>query len=145
MDAVFIRLGEGEQLEVGPDGRFELLGSAGDSEIGAAVARVAPGMQTIPPHFHRHHAEAIFVLGGKLEMTLGEETVTAGAGCLALIPAGVVHAFQTAGGQPATFLEVYAPSGFEDFLRELAQRLPHDHPEPELMEEIGQRHDVIRA
>lgn len=145
MEAVFTRLGEGEQLEVGPDGRFELLGSAGDSEIGAAVARVAPGMQTIPPHFHRNHAEAIFVLGGELEMTLGEKTVTAGAGSLALIPAGVVHAFRNAGAEPATFLEVYAPSGFENFLRELSERLPHDQFDPELMEEIGERHDVIRV
>ena len=145
MEAVFIRLGEGEQLEVGPDGRFELLGSAGESEIGAAVARVAPGMESIPPHVHRPHAEAIFMLGGELEVTLGEETVTATAGCLALIPAGVVHAFRNAGAQPATFLEVYAPSGFEDFFRELAQQLPRDHIEPELMEAIGARHDVIRA
>lgn len=141
-EAVFIRIGEGEKAEVGHAAAFEFLGSVG--EMSAVVSRVGPGMRTVPPHYHRHHAEAILVLGGELEMTLGDEVVTASSGCLALIPAGVVHAFGNVGSEPATFLEIYAPGGFENFIRDLAEALPSDAPiDSVAFGDLVRRHDIV--
>lgn len=145
-EALFVQIGDGEKREIGRETAIEFLGCTDGGELSATVARVGPGMETVPPHYHRNHDEAIFVLGGELEMRLGERTVSARAGGLALIPAGVVHAFRNAGSEPATFLELYSPGGFERFLRDLADGLNWERPaDPALLEEIAARHDVVRV
>lgn len=46
-----------------------------------------------PPHLHREHQEAFFVVAGTLVFTAGDEAIEAGAGSFVFIPAGVVHTF----------------------------------------------------
>jgi mannose-6-phosphate isomerase-like protein (cupin superfamily) len=46
-----------------------------------------------PPHLHREHQEAFFVVEGTLTFRAGEETIKAEAGSFLFIPSGVVHTF----------------------------------------------------
>ena len=73
------------------------------------------------PHVHQH-AEAFYVLEGELTFEIGAEgqTITVGAGGFVAVPPGTVHAYGTAGDQPARWLIVHAPDGgFADFMRGL--------------------------
>ena len=74
-------------------------------------------------HVHRH-AEAFYVLEGELTFEIGAEgeTITAGAGGLVPVPAGVAHAYGTAGDRPARWLIIHAPDGgFAAFMRGLRE------------------------
>jgi quercetin dioxygenase-like cupin family protein len=53
-----------------------------------------------PPHVHRQHQEAFFVVEGMLSFRAGEETIEAEAGSFIFIPAGVVHAFSNRTNPP---------------------------------------------
>lgn len=70
----------------------------------------AEGSDGAPPHSHTHAAELFFVLGGKLEVLMGEEIHVLGAHDTLIVPPGVTHAFAPAPGETADVLFVYTPS-----------------------------------
>ena len=67
-----------------------------------------PGDQA-PPHVHHGSDEAFYVLDGTLEVLLGDERRTFGAGELAYVPAGTVHTFANRGPAAARVLAVMTP------------------------------------
>jgi quercetin dioxygenase-like cupin family protein len=88
---VLLEPGTGAKLE-----RPELLVSELDRIPEAGVA----------PHFHREHADAFFVLEGKIVFELAGESVEASFGTFVLAPAGFVHGFRPPEGR---FLNLHAP------------------------------------
>jgi mannose-6-phosphate isomerase-like protein (cupin superfamily) len=66
------------------------------------------------PSLHKHDFdEAFYVVEGELTFKLGDELVTAGAGELAFAPGGAPHTFTNRGSEPAHYLIVCTPAGFE--------------------------------
>lgn len=76
--------------------------------------RLGVGADGAPPHFHTGSAEMFFVLGGKLEILVGEEIVTVTEGDLLVVPPLTTHAFRAAPGSTADVLLVFIP-GVERF------------------------------
>ncbi len=67
-----------------------------------------PGDQA-PPHVHHRSDEAFYVLDGQLEVLVGDERRTLGAGELAVIDAGTVHTFANRGPGGARILVIMTP------------------------------------
>ena len=102
------------------DGREISLLVAAES-LSLTYARSAAGERVTGPHVHQH-AEAFYVLEGELTFEIGAEgrTITVGSGGFVAVPPGTVHAYGTAGDQPARWLIVHAPDGgFAAFMRGL--------------------------
>lgn len=60
----------------------------------------------VAPHVHREHADAFYVLEGKVVFELAGEPMEASAGTFVLAPAGLVHGFRPPQGR---FLNFHAP------------------------------------
>jgi quercetin dioxygenase-like cupin family protein len=104
---------------------------------------------TIPPgggpplHIHHAHDEVFYLLEGELTFRIGDQTTRAPAGTVVFVPRGTAHAFQTVRGEPARFLVVIAPGGYEGFFVELAERvaqLPPGPPDPDALRPILDRY-----
>ncbi len=80
----------------------------------ALVAEFAPG-QGPPPHFHHDHEEYFFVLEGEFELSVGDQTVTAGPGSMVFVPRETVHAFKYVGSGRGKLLEWGTPGGQERY------------------------------
>ena len=96
---------------------------AGEDTGGASALmefHVEPGYPLPPPHVHTHEDEISFVLEGELEVTIGGEKQVLRTGQAVFKPRGVPHACALAGDQPARFLEIIAPAGFEGYFRAIA-------------------------
>jgi mannose-6-phosphate isomerase-like protein (cupin superfamily) len=52
--------------------------------------------------------ETIVVLGGRAEVTVGDERAELGAGGLALVPEGIAHEVRSTGDAPLRFVGLYA-------------------------------------
>ncbi|MFB9686777.1 cupin domain-containing protein [Amycolatopsis plumensis] len=72
--------------------------------LGANRLFLRAGEPGTKPHYHRKSAEAFYVLGGELLMLVGTELVTLHEGGLAVVPAGVRHAFAA---PEETFADVF--------------------------------------
>lgn len=75
---------------------------------------IRPGHPEVPPHDHPYDQLAL-ILAGTLELDLGGETYTVGAGELLYIPAGVPHAGRVVGDEVVLNVDVFAPAR-EDYL-----------------------------
>lgn len=109
--------------------RFLLGGHESDGEV-AVMENSAPGRWQGPP-LHRHDFdEGFYVLAGELTFQLGEELLTAGPGEYVFAPRNAVHTLANRGEEPARYLLICTPAGFERTLaRRWAQREGKGPPE----------------
>jgi uncharacterized cupin superfamily protein len=61
-------------------------------ELGCGAFRVDPGKRAFPKHAHLANDEAIYVVAGTGELTIGDETTQVVAGDFIILPSGVEHA-----------------------------------------------------
>ena len=119
-DALVRGPGEGELLELGPS-TLLMKAQVGDGNgtfyLGELTLAEFPGPV---PHVHEQHLDSFFVLDGTLRVRLGDETVAAPAGSYAVAPPGNVHTFSNPGGETVRALNIMAPGGFEQYLKEAA-------------------------
>jgi mannose-6-phosphate isomerase-like protein (cupin superfamily) len=113
----------------------------GDGTFSLSESLVLPGYRGPEPHWHEAVVDSFYVLEGTLALTFGERAVEAPAGSFALAPPGVVHTFRNESGEPVRILNLMAPGGFEQFMKEIARVLERGAPEPGLMAEIASRYD----
>jgi quercetin dioxygenase-like cupin family protein len=80
--------------------------SIGGEQVLLCRVRYKPGA-SVPRHSHEHTEQVMFVLDGKLEMTVGSETRTLRAGDVVVVNRGVEHELHSEGG--CAFFEALAP------------------------------------
>ncbi|MFH8835732.1 cupin domain-containing protein [Streptomyces sp. NPDC017868] len=82
----------------------------------------AKGAVGAPAHFHTRASEMFFVLGGSLQVLVGEELTVLERGDFLLVPPHTPHAFAAAPGAEADVLFVFTPGTARfDYLRLLGR------------------------
>jgi mannose-6-phosphate isomerase-like protein (cupin superfamily) len=140
--------GEGEELALGTTegsikvGRRDALGSL-------AVIEVVVGRGFEGPVLHRHRAmvDSFYVLDGVLTLHLGHERVEVPAGSYGVVPPGNDHTFSNPRDEPVRILNVMAPGGLEQYLKEAAAVAADSGrpPDPELLARIASKYDFVVA
>gem|GEM_PF-1710989 len=109
--------GEGKDYEWGKDHIFVKLSSA---ETGGVLTLIQDNLKPgfdLGLHLHRTHTEIFYILDGEVEFTIGEKPVTARAGSVVYLPAGMPHAATSSTG--GKMLMFYTPGGFDEMLAEI--------------------------
>ncbi len=120
-DAAFVPPGEGKKLWV-TDELMTFKASGEDTGGAYSLAdSMVPPQGGPPPHIHHRKDEAFWVLGGELEISVGENRFRAGAGSFVHLPRGVLHSYQNVGTAPARFLTLMVPAGLERFFEEVGK------------------------
>jgi mannose-6-phosphate isomerase-like protein (cupin superfamily) len=96
-----------------------------------------------PPHVHRQHQEAFFVVEGTLSFRVGEEMIEAEAGSFIFVPPSVVHTFSNRTDAPARCVNAYVPGGIEGFFVEVGDLVASGEPEPAEIDRLSARYDVF--
>lgn len=141
-----VRDNEGPSVRWGPAGIMRILAGAEstDGSFSICEATEPPG-SAAPLHVHHAEAEAFYVLEGEIELTCGEETLTAGAGDFVYAPKGVPHKYAVVGHEPARVLLLFSRSGFESFFVEGGTTLeepPAGPPDPEEFQRLVRKYDL---
>lgn len=95
----------------------------------------------IPPHVHTREDEVFRVLEGEVEFTLGDQTLTLGAGDVAYAPRYVPHSWRVVGDAPARTIMTASPAGIEHMFAELGE-LPAGPPDLARVGEICGRYGI---
>ncbi len=142
-DAVVHQAGEGERLPAGPQSEFVIKATGGDTAGSFFLAEVtiAAGFAGPPPHRHERLHDMFYVLDGVLTMRVGDGTRELPAGGFACVPPGVVHTFSNVGDSPVRFLNFSTPSGWEHYMRDLAEAAKAGPLTPEIIGPIASRYD----
>jgi mannose-6-phosphate isomerase-like protein (cupin superfamily) len=88
---------------------------------------VAP--QAGPPlHIHHDADEVLFVLQGTVDFACDNKRFRTGAGGFTAVPKGTPHAFRNFESASARMVVLFSPGGFEQVMREMAERPLTDFP-----------------
>jgi quercetin dioxygenase-like cupin family protein len=112
------------------NGRVALMGAGNTIMIAAGlgdsgglfallVYELAPGFTCLPLHLHQREDEALYVLEGRLLVTVGQAERLVGPGEFIFQPRGIAHAQRNPGPEQARFLVVFIPAGFEQCVHEI--------------------------
>ena len=117
-DAVVLGPGEGEELY----GNYRVATiKVGRKELALIEFDLEPSFGGPDIHSHTDHTDAFYVLGGSIEVQIGNERIVAGAGSFAAAPPGVEHTF-TSGPDGGRMLNIHAPStDFHERLRAMSE------------------------
>jgi mannose-6-phosphate isomerase-like protein (cupin superfamily) len=77
-------------------------------------------------HVHFSQEEIFFIVEGTYELTVGDQTTTAGPGTIVFIPRNVVHRFKNAGETIACMLDWSLPGGQDQYFKAMAELAPGD-------------------
>jgi quercetin dioxygenase-like cupin family protein len=106
---------------------------------------IAPGFPGPPPHRHERLVDMFYVLDGALTVQLGDETRELGAGSFMCVPPGVVHTFSNRSEGFVRLLNFNTPSGWEDYIRDLANAARSGPLTTEVIGRVASRHDFHPA
>ncbi|MEU2874188.1 cupin domain-containing protein [Streptomyces olivoreticuli] len=154
-------------LQPGAGDRITLGGLRIDVKVSAQEARLTSTFEVVvPPGFdvgaHRHDEgeELFYVLEGELDLLAfepvglagdnwrewrshdGRSVLRAGPGSMIFVPPGCPHAFANPTDTDARMLFQSSPSGHEGYLRELAELVNRDLPDPRAIVELRNRHGI---
>jgi mannose-6-phosphate isomerase-like protein (cupin superfamily) len=142
-DAVVRRPGEGDSLDAGPSrALFKAEVSDGEGTFSLTETTLAGGFPGPLPHRHTRMVDSFYVLEGTLTVRVEDEEHALGAGSYAFVPPGVAHTFSNPSDETVRMLNLQAPGGLEQYLKELASELkPGEQPDPAVMAKIASRYD----
>lgn len=143
MSAVIHGPGEGERHGAGAaEVVIKADGEATGGTFYLSEATISPEFAGPPLHRHRVLHDMFYVLEGTLTLHLAEdETRELGPGGFACVPPGVVHTFSNRSAAPVRFLNLNTPSGFEHYMRDLAEGAGTGTLTSEEIGRIASRHD----
>jgi mannose-6-phosphate isomerase-like protein (cupin superfamily) len=137
-------LAAGEGLDVSRPGRELVIMATADQTHDRFVlleAEIPAHVAGPPIHRHLDSEEAFYVLSGSLTVRLGDTIQTVERGAFVLVPRGLAHGFVTHGDEPARFLTLISPPGFERFELEVAELLrSSSEPDTDAMAAIARRY-----
>jgi mannose-6-phosphate isomerase-like protein (cupin superfamily) len=141
-DAVFRGPGEGDSIAIGPSAAlFKAEGSDADGFFSLTESVLAPGFPGPVLHWHREMVDSFYVLEGRLSLRRGDDSFQAEPGAFALVPPRAIHTFANPGEEEARVLNLMAPGGFEQYLKEVARASSGGPLNAGLMAEIASRYD----
>jgi mannose-6-phosphate isomerase-like protein (cupin superfamily) len=142
-DVVVRGPGEGESI-LGGAGVFKAEGGDGEGTFSLSETTLPPGFPGPVPHIHERLLDSFYVLEGTLTVRLGDREVEAGAGSYAIVPPGNVHTFSNQSDASVRMLNLMAPGGFEQYLKEVAAATrPGEPPDRAVMAGIASRYDFV--
>jgi mannose-6-phosphate isomerase-like protein (cupin superfamily) len=139
-----LHAGEGERHELGPSSNATVKATR-DATAGRfflSECEIAPGFTGPPPHVHRELVDSFYVLEGTLTIIIGQDTVELGRGGFACALPGERHTFANRSDRIVRFLNINAPGGFEQYMRELAAAATSGPMTSARIGEIAARYDV---
>lgn len=143
-DGLVLHAGEGERhaLADSSSATIKATAEATAGRFFVSECDLAPGFAGPPPHVHDELVDSFYVLEGTLTIVAGQETFELGPGGFACALPGTRHTFANRSGERVRFLNINAPGGFEQYMRDLAAAAASGPMTSERMGEIASRYDV---
>ncbi len=142
--AVLVRAEEAERIGFPPQTVMLLADSPSTGgKLSAQRVTLQGGADGANPHHHASSSELFYVLSGSAQLLAGDRLLLAREGDLAVVPAGLPHAFAAAHDSDADLLIVITP-GIErfEYFRHLARIATGQQP-PKSLLEVQARYDTF--
>lgn len=91
---------------------------------------------------HENEDELVYVLEGEIEVSLGDQTMVAVPGVMALLPRGIPHGFTNVGDTPSVVLDTILPGQFDNYFVEMAALYNNGEPTQEEVDALSEKYSI---
>ncbi|CAO5227517.1 cupin domain-containing protein [Frankia sp. AgKG'84/4] len=145
----FVRGGdEGRRIDL-PNWSMLVKVTAGDTlgRLTVLEGLMGAGQPGPLPHVHDGHDETFVLIEGRLRFRVGDGFHTAVAGETVFASRRLAHGFGNPFDEPARYVAILTPSGYEDYFAEVAEHVASTGamPDRSLTEELMARHRTVLA
>jgi mannose-6-phosphate isomerase-like protein (cupin superfamily) len=119
-----------------------LCGGAESGGTLAVAEIIAPPQAGPPVHLHIDQDEVFYVLDGRFEFVLGDQTLIAETGDAVQVPRQTFHSFKNVGTTTARLLDFHTPAGMEHFFNECAEPTQQVQLAPQRIVELCEKHGM---
>ncbi len=134
---IIVPPGGGEALKIGDLEVIRKVRSQDTAGVFSVVEIIAPPKSGIDVHVHEREDELVRILEGSVQVTLGDQSMEATEGVMALLPRGIPHGFTNNSDVTARLLVTILPGALDNYFAELA-----DLSSAEEIERLNERYAV---
>ena len=139
---IVVAPGGGDPFRIGEGQFVHKVKSQDTNGVFSVVEIVTPPQGSVARHVHEREDELVYVLEGTLEVTLGDQTMSATAGVMALLPRGIPHGFTNVGDSASRVLDTILPGGFDAYFVEMAALYSAGEPDPEKVDALSKKYAI---
>ncbi len=141
-DPILVMPGGGDELTMVGSQFFHKVKSKDTNGVFSVIEIVTPPGKGVSLHVHEREDELVYLLEGEIEVTLGDQTMKAVPGVMALLPRGVPHAFTSIGDKPSRLLDTILPGEFDNYFVELAALFAAGEPSEQQIDELSVKYAI---
>jgi quercetin dioxygenase-like cupin family protein len=146
MEPLILGPHDGERIGSGPaSARVMATAESTGGAFTMTETTIPSGFPGPPRHSHTQLTDTFYVLDGTLSVHVDGETRDLEPGSYVSVPPGIVHTFSNRSTRPVRFLNINAPGGWERYLREIAEIMRDEMPDPDQWRAVMARHDFVPA
>jgi len=141
-EPIVVPPGGGDELNMVGSQFFHKVKSGDTNGVFSVIEIVSPPGKGVSLHVHEREDELVYLLEGEIEVTLGDQTMTAVPGVMALLPRGIPHGFTNNGDKPSRLLVTILPGQFDNYFVELAALYADGEPSDEQIDELSKKYAI---
>ncbi len=141
-DPILVMPGGGDEFTMVGSQFFHNVKSKDTNGVFSVIEIVTPPGKGVSLHVHEREDELVYLLEGEIEVTLGDQTMKAVPGVMALLPRGIPHAFTSIGDKPSRLLDTILPGQFDNYFVELAALFAAGEPSEEQIDELSVKYAI---
>ena len=139
---IIVPPGSGEEFALNGGSFIHKVKSQDTNGVFAVMEVVTPPGSGIDLHVHENEDELVTLLEGKIEVTLGDQTMNAIPGIMALLPRGIPHGFTNTGDCSSRIIVTILPGKFDNYFVELAALYKYGQPTMEQIDRLSKKYSI---
>lgn len=132
----------GESLVIGGGEFIHKVKSGDTNNVFSVIEIITPPGQGVSSHVHEKEDELVYLLQGEIEVTLGDQTMKAVPGVMALLPRGIPHSFVNVGDTHSIIIDTILPGAFDNYFVEMAALYESGEPTQEEVDALSVKYSI---
>lgn len=132
----------GDVLNIAGGEFIHKVKSADTNNVFSVIEIHTPPGESVAAHVHENEDEIVYVLEGEIEVSLGDQTMLAVPGVMALLPRGIPHGFTNVGDTPSVVLDTILPGQFDNYFVEMAALYNNGEPTQEEVDALSEKFSI---
>lgn len=134
--------GGGDELNLAGNLVFHRAKSSETNGVFSAVELVSKPGTGVSLHVHDNEDELVYVVDGEIEVTLGDRSMKATKGVMALLPRAIPHGYTNVGKTSSRVLDVILPGKFDNYFVEMHNLYLEGEPNSEKADELARKYGI---
>lgn len=141
-DPIVVLPDGGDILDIAGGKFIHKVKSVDTNNVFSVIELITEPGKGVALHVHEKEDELVYLLQGEIEVTLGDQTMRAVPGVMALLPRGIPHGFTNVGDTPSIVIDTILPGAFDKYFAEMAALYKSGEPAQQQIDALSEKYSI---